>query len=996
MNTALHPARRAPRPQPLALALAACSLLTLALAAPQARAQALPGGLNVVHGQAQVNTAGKTMTVTNSNGAILNWQSFNIAAGQTVRFQQPGASSQVLNRVVGKDASSIFGNLSSNGKVWLLNPNGVLFGRSARIDVAGLVVSTLNLADNDFLANRYSLATALADMPGADIVNQGELRTTLGGRVALLGGNVRNEGLIDAPGGQVLLAAGRSIDLVDTGVPNLTVRVSAPAGEALNMGSLAAAGGRVDLQAAIVNQQGLVRADALALGAGGEVVLRGSQAVNLAAGSVTSAAGNSAGGRVTADAGGGTTLVAGTVDVSAAHGVGGDVRLLGRQVGLVQAGRIEASGATGGGEVLVGGGQQGRDASVPNAEATYFSPDASIHADATERGNGGRVILWSNQATRAYGELSAMGGASGGDGGFIETSGGWLDAAPRAVNTRSRAGGQHGEWLLDPNNILIQDSIAGGNYTGDPLFTSTGDDAQIDSQVIIDALNAGNNVTVTTTSSGANTQAGDITVSNANIFPFANVPTSLSLLADRDIIVENSNIGSSSGQPLSVSLTAARNGGVGRIAISGSSIDTSGGNLTLGGNATAGANAPAGFLGAVGYDSTPSATYSAGVTVQNSSLDVGEEGTLRITGGNIAQATTGADGVAISASSLFGFDVLIDGFTDAPAGQAAAGVAFYAGADVQADNALVINGSSANGIGVNVLPGSILHVHPSSEAVASLSITGSSLFGSGPGVLVQGGGSPSTQLIVSGGAALTVSGSSAGGPGVRLVGNGATESLIDAELGASLTLQSTGGSLEIEGSRIAAPDDGTLTATSTGDLSLLDSTVFGVPASAAFSAVGDLTLTDSQLAFNDSATAVSLSAQTPTTGLGTLTITDSVVNTLGKIDVRTDSLSLIGDTTLSANAAGDAIVIAGTSANPNVQALDNQVGDGVLQVDSASRWLVYLTDPASASLQNTNLDYAFKQYAAAFDDAVFSGGNIITAGTGKGLMYAITPTVTIT
>ena len=112
---------------------------------PPAAAQGLPSGMNVVHGQASAVVKGNQMTVTNSANAVLNWQAFSIGAGNQVRFDQPAATSRVLNRVVGNDASSIFGSISSNGQVWLVNPRGVLFGRDARIDVGSLVVSTLNL-----------------------------------------------------------------------------------------------------------------------------------------------------------------------------------------------------------------------------------------------------------------------------------------------------------------------------------------------------------------------------------------------------------------------------------------------------------------------------------------------------------------------------------------------------------------------------------------------------------------------------------------------------------------------------------------------------------------------------------------------------------------------------------------------------------------------------------------------------------------------------------
>jgi filamentous hemagglutinin family protein len=119
------------------------------------RAQVLPSGMNTVAGQVSARTVGGTLTVNNSPNAIINWNSFSIGAGNAVRFEQAGASSKVLNRVTGNDPSAILGSLSSNGRVWLLNPNGVLFGQSARVDVAGLVTSTLNLNNADWLAGNF-------------------------------------------------------------------------------------------------------------------------------------------------------------------------------------------------------------------------------------------------------------------------------------------------------------------------------------------------------------------------------------------------------------------------------------------------------------------------------------------------------------------------------------------------------------------------------------------------------------------------------------------------------------------------------------------------------------------------------------------------------------------------------------------------------------------------------------------------------------------------
>jgi filamentous hemagglutinin family protein len=130
-----------------ALLLAACWL-----AGPGA--QAAPTLPQVVNGQATFNQQGNVFSITNTPGTIINWQSFNIGAGEITRFIQQGSDSAVLNRIVGQDPTKILGALQSNGKVFLINPNGILFGQGSRVDVNGLVASTLNMSDADFLAGK--------------------------------------------------------------------------------------------------------------------------------------------------------------------------------------------------------------------------------------------------------------------------------------------------------------------------------------------------------------------------------------------------------------------------------------------------------------------------------------------------------------------------------------------------------------------------------------------------------------------------------------------------------------------------------------------------------------------------------------------------------------------------------------------------------------------------------------------------------------------------
>ena len=437
-NQNLRPARRVGAAQyprltlrPLVAALAA-----LGLAQPT-YGQQLPQGPAVVNGSASIGTNGSQMTITNSPNAILNWQNFSIGAQNGVRFQQENSASQVLNRVTGNDPSQILGSLSSNGRVWLINPNGVLFGQNARIDVAGMVASTLDIANADFLAGRYNFVAANGPNRG-EVMNKGEIRTTFGGRVWLLGEQVKNEGLVETPGGQIVLAAGKSIELIDSGMPNVIVRVTAPENEAINLGTLVATGGSVDLHAGIVNQSGIVRATGVTTDANGRVSLKAMTDVMLAdgsktqAGNVSVAAGKTLNNRgevsgkdislsgnqvlqqvVVKAPGGNITLTAqkgtyldGSVDVSNPDGRGGNIKLT--------TGKLE--GMAGG--TLNADGQQGGQVHVEGRGIVAFSSTLS----AAGKDQGGTIEVTGDKVYLLNADVNASGGNQGGT---VHLGGGW-------------------------------------------------------------------------------------------------------------------------------------------------------------------------------------------------------------------------------------------------------------------------------------------------------------------------------------------------------------------------------------------------------------------------------------------------------------------------------------------------------------------------------------------------------------------------------------------
>ncbi len=441
------------------------SAVTVALACVFTAGQAQANGTapTVVSGQASFSTLGSSLSITNSPGAIINWQGFSIGAGETTRFIQQSAASSVLNRVIGSDPSVILGTLTSNGRVFLINPSGILFGQGSRIDVAGLVASTLDLNNQDFLAGRLNFAS---NPLAGNVENQGSITTPSGGSVYLVGSNVTNSGIINSPQGDVILAAGQSVNIFDTSTPGVRVEITASDNATVNLGEILAHSGQVGIYGAALRNAGIINADQVGRDASGKIVLRATQDVTLEADSRISANGEQ-GGAIMVQSETGDTLVSGIIEAkgTGAASIGGTVQLLGNRVGLIMA-NVNASGTAGGGTVLIGGDLHGANSAVQNASATYMSADSTIAADAITNGSGGKIVLWSNNSTRAYGSITARGGVRGGGGGLIETSGHWLDVSGINVNA-SAPNGKRGTWLLDPSDVTITGAVdGGGSYSG--------------------------------------------------------------------------------------------------------------------------------------------------------------------------------------------------------------------------------------------------------------------------------------------------------------------------------------------------------------------------------------------------------------------------------------------------------------------------------------------------------------------------------------------------
>ncbi|MEK7753887.1 MAG: filamentous hemagglutinin N-terminal domain-containing protein, partial [Acidobacteriota bacterium] len=245
--------------------------LAALLLSPTQVAYALPTGGQVAAGTATVSQPNaQTMQIDQgSQKAILNWNSFSIGSSEWVRFNQPNASAVALNRVLGNNPSEIFGRLTANGQVFLVNPSGVLFAPGASVDVGGIAASTLGITDANFLAGNYVFTNGGS---AGSVVNQGTINS-LSGYVALFGPSVRNDGLIAARLGTAALAAGDrvSLDMVGDGLITVHVDQAALNASVVNKGSIQADGGNVILSArsanalldTVINSEGTIRAQSL-------------------------------------------------------------------------------------------------------------------------------------------------------------------------------------------------------------------------------------------------------------------------------------------------------------------------------------------------------------------------------------------------------------------------------------------------------------------------------------------------------------------------------------------------------------------------------------------------------------------------------------------------------------------------------------------------------------------------------------------------------------
>ncbi len=458
--------------------LAASSTLMFAIASINA-AMAAPTGAQFNPNEIKISQQGKTTLIDQSTQrAIINWKGFDVSADEAVRFNQPGVTSSTLNRVTAGQESVIAGRISAPGQVIIYNSNGVVFSGSAKVDVGSLITTTANISDEHFRQGKL-----IFDQPGnpdARIVNDGSISVAEKGLAAFVAPSVANNGVINARLGTVAMAAGNAatIDLYGDGL--VSIAVTDPVTRKPQ-----------DAQA-LVSNGGAIQAD------GGSVLITAEQAsrvvdnaVNLS-GVILARGTEVREGSVALVSKSGDIQVAGKIDVSGPKS-GGDVLVSGQQVALASTASIDARGAAQGGSVRIGGDFQGRG-ELPRAKNATLAKGASIDVSATGKGNGGLAVVWSDGNTRMDGRILARGGAQGGNGGLVETSGKVnLSIADSAYVSVAAPYGNGGTWLLDPTTLRI---VASGGTSGSVGGANgASGDATVNASVVTGAL-AGGKVTL--------------------------------------------------------------------------------------------------------------------------------------------------------------------------------------------------------------------------------------------------------------------------------------------------------------------------------------------------------------------------------------------------------------------------------------------------------------------------------------------------------------------
>jgi filamentous hemagglutinin family protein len=618
-----------------------------------------PEGAEVIHGRVSFQQNGLNTVITASDKSIVNYKSFNISRPEAVQFVQPHSNASVLNRINSANPTNINGTLTANGRVFFVNPAGVYIGNGAKINVNQLVASGLNIANSDFLNGKYHFSGGQGS-----VENRGDITAE---KVHLIGKQVANYGTINCPGGYVVMAAG---DRVFLGTPgsDLTVEVDTePLTEpkdldigVRNDGTINAGGGEIFLAAAgDIYSQAISNVGTLSAsvrnGDAGNVKLIANEGNISNRGSIKTTSKSGRGGKVTTE--GNEVTNSGTVDVTGSEG--GQVTMKGKRVG--QFGTIHADGAN----------SHGGNVTLSADEVVALDSESLTTANAGLNGNGGDVTVFSDDSALFWpdAKIEAKGGSESGDGGFVEVSGkehveiyGLADVGAND--------GDEGTFFIDPHNVTIQNNPGSLDDQGNP-FEAGSDGDTVSDDAIESVTNAGGAAVIQTSSGGLGDgdiiQDADATID----FTGAGGDASLTLNAADDVelnggitvsgaaitvtINANSAYDTASGEgDVDINADISTNGGSFTSSgidfdNTGGEIHTNGGNVNLDGHSGAiniGANIVAGTgdISATSGTSVVVRSQASGITAGN--VDIVTVGRFACEPGS--RITAGGDGTDLN------------------------------------------------------------------------------------------------------------------------------------------------------------------------------------------------------------------------------------------------------------------------------------------------------------------------------------------------------------
>lgn len=411
--------------------------------------QANPQNPTVVSGTVNFdNPNASTLEVTSeSTRAIVDWETFSITSTQTTEFILPSSSAAILNRVTETDPSNILGTMTCNGQLFLINPNGIIFGPNATVDTATLVASTLDVDNSEFLSGNAMTFTGVQDS-NIFIENQGTLTAT-SGDVVLLGYQVINSGDIYSEEGTTAIGCGLEIVLDLGNQQKIAIQPH-------STGSPDTTG--LSISGYIRSVTTELKADGnfyeLAINHDGTVDTRGISGHD---------------GHVRFEAVDGKTYANGLVTCLDQSNTGGRIDIVGDDVEIGTSAELYVAASYGDGEIYIGGGFQGSDPDLINSQLTLFSDNAVANADGLSVGTGGTVVVWSDDTTYFQGTITSRGGQYGGDGGTVEVSGLETLSFTGSVDVTSPTA-DDGILLLDPQNLEYHPASREGLHQATPVI----------------------------------------------------------------------------------------------------------------------------------------------------------------------------------------------------------------------------------------------------------------------------------------------------------------------------------------------------------------------------------------------------------------------------------------------------------------------------------------------------------------------------------------------